>query len=275
VNSYDKLREACVDTWPCLGCCDEDRYSAWKGNRAYWEGWAEGRLDELARVPARIREHFPYAEESIKRFAERMHGGWGVGFDLDVCLGDFYQQNGIITAIDACGICLRQDCSDSDVASDQFRCSAPGSVECRAVGEAVSDIRQSLNVADAQLTAIRNSLTKAGVPEFETTDGGGHSLSSVERIERLAAEAADGRRLRKLFDDAGEGEHNVLALLDHYMDREHLAYNREAKARDVVAAARELCSYNWLIEMHPCETSALCDMLASYDKKDSGELRGE
>jgi hypothetical protein len=155
VNSYDKLREACVDTWPCLGCCDEDKYEAWRGNIAYWEGWVEARLEDLGKVPARIRDHFPHAAESIKRFADRMYGGSGVGFDLDVCLGDFYQQNGIIVAIDACEICMRQDCQHSDVTSDKFRCSTPGSAECRAVGEAVSDIRRCLNVADAQLNALR------------------------------------------------------------------------------------------------------------------------
>jgi hypothetical protein len=75
--------------------------------------------------------------------------------DLDVCLGDFYQQNGVVVSVDACEICMRQDCQYSDVTSDKFRCSTPGSAECRAVGEAVSDIRQCLNVADAQLNALR------------------------------------------------------------------------------------------------------------------------
>ena len=32
----------------------------------------------------------------------------------------------------------------------------------------------------------------------------------------IAVLAAEVRRLRKLFDDAGQGEHNVLALVDHY-----------------------------------------------------------
>jgi hypothetical protein len=34
-------------------------------------------------------------------------------------------------------------------------------------------------------------------------------------IEALTAERD---RLQKLFDDAGQGEHNVLALVDHYQD---------------------------------------------------------
>jgi hypothetical protein len=68
----------------------------------------------------------------------------------------------------------------------------------------------------------------------------------LERNRELLAERDSARaevaRLQKLFDDAGEGEHNVLALLDHYMDREHLADTRADKARDVVDAAFDLCS---------------------------------
>jgi ribosomal protein L11 methylase PrmA len=36
------------------------------------------------------------------------------------------------------------------------------------------------------------------------------------RQEQLAVVVAERDRLRKLFDDAGQGEHNVLALVDHY-----------------------------------------------------------
>lgn len=32
----------------------------------------------------------------------------------------------------------------------------------------------------------------------------------------VVAKVAEADRLRKLFDDAGQGEHNVLALIDHY-----------------------------------------------------------
>lgn len=45
------------------------------------------------------------------------------------------------------------------------------------------------------------------------------TLDDVEHdrvSERLAAAEAERDRLRKLFDDAGQGEYNVLALIDHY-----------------------------------------------------------
>lgn len=49
----------------------------------------------------------------------------------------------------------------------------------------------------------------------------------------LAASEAEAARLRKLFDDAGQGEHNVLALVEHYQ-REALA--SEAAAGQMRAA---------------------------------------
>ncbi|HEU4727732.1 MAG TPA: hypothetical protein VFT22_07580 [Kofleriaceae bacterium] len=39
-----------------------------------------------------------------------------------------------------------------------------------------------------------------------------------ELESQLASAQAEVERLRKLFDDAGQGEHNVLALVDHYQD---------------------------------------------------------
>jgi hypothetical protein len=39
-----------------------------------------------------------------------------------------------------------------------------------------------------------------------------------EADARIATLTADRDRLQKLFDDAGQGEHNVLALVDHYQD---------------------------------------------------------
>ena len=35
-------------------------------------------------------------------------------------------------------------------------------------------------------------------------------------LAAYSASVSEANRLRKLFDDAGQGEHNVLALIDHY-----------------------------------------------------------
>jgi hypothetical protein len=69
--------------------------------------------------------------------------------------------------------------------------------------------------------------------------------ASDERIANLEAEVA---RFRKLFDDAGQGEHNVLALVDHYQecvieadDRAAGAQARIAELEEQVAALKADC----------------------------------
>ena len=39
---------------------------------------------------------------------------------------------------------------------------------------------------------------------------------TAELPPEVAAKVAEADRLRKLFDDAGQGEYDVLALIDHY-----------------------------------------------------------
>lgn len=51
-----------------------------------------------------------------------------------------------------------------------------------------------------------------------------------EELERIRAEVD---RLRKLFDDAGQGEHNVLALVEHYQAE---MIKAQAEAEDATAA---------------------------------------
>lgn len=51
---------------------------------------------------------------------------------------------------------------------------------------------------------------------------------------------AEAKRLRKLFDDAGQGEHNVLALVDHY----------QRNSMDADERLRAVCK---LLEANGCE----------------------
>ena len=80
----------------------------------------------------------------------------------------------------------------------------------------------------------------------------------------IAALVAEVERLRKIFDDAGQGEHNVLALIDHYQDaaiaaderaRSYLLADSRAMdaAQSVVDKARELLSYDWQCRLEDCE----------------------
>lgn len=67
-------------------------------------------------------------------------------------------------------------------------------------------------------------------------------VAALERISALTSELAEARverdRLRKLFDDAGQGEHNVLALIDHYQDVELAATNAANEMANELAEAR-------------------------------------
>lgn len=75
---------------------------------------------------------------------------------------------------------------------------------------------------------------------------------------------AEVERLRKIFDDAGQGEFNILALIDHYQDAAIAADERaraylldDSRAMDaaqsVVDKARELLSYDWQCRLEDCE----------------------
>lgn len=66
----------------------------------------------------------------------------------------------------------------------------------------------------------------------------------------------------KVFDDAGQGEHNVLALIDHYQrnsmeadERLRAVERRLKKAEDVVMLARQLTSYAWEDRLDDCKVS--------------------
>lgn len=70
----------------------------------------------------------------------------------------------------------------------------------------------------------------------------------LERLqeERSRAESAEARvaALEKLFNDAGQGEHNVLALIDHYQSEAMAASERrreaEARVKELEARANTL-----------------------------------
>jgi hypothetical protein len=78
--------------------------------------------------------------------------------------------------------------------------------------------------------------------KMETSD-------EIARLTRELAEAqSEAARLRKLFDDAGQGEHNVLALIDFYQAE---TFESEAKAeqfaRELAEAKERVQEYDaWL-----------------------------
>lgn len=63
-------------------------------------------------------------------------------------------------------------------------------------------------------------------------------------LAAYSASVSEADRLRKLFDDAGQGEHNVLALIDHYQ-------------RNSMDADERLCAVRVLLEENGCDCD--CD----------------
>jgi hypothetical protein len=55
-----------------------------------------------------------------------------------------------------------------------------------------------------------------------------------EPKDTVSAWKTEALRLRKVFDDAGCGEHNVLALIDHYQRSTIAAEERISAAREIL-----------------------------------------
>lgn len=91
----------------------------------------------------------------------------------------------------------------------------------------------------------------------------GHLLDEMDEwiarageAERLVAKLSEADRLRKLFDDAGQGEHNVLALIDHYQ-------RNSMDADERLRAVRKLLEENGCecpCDHHPDERGPDCEI---------------
>ena len=78
----------------------------------------------------------------------------------------------------------------------------------------------SLNVDGPRGQTILISLLPARLADVR------FAAAARQDVPALVAEV---RRLRRIFDDAGQGEHNVLALVEHYQDE---AMERKREATD-------------------------------------------
>jgi hypothetical protein len=78
----------------------------------------------------------------------------------------------------------------------------------------------------------------------------------AEAVKIAVEWKAEADRLRKLFDDAGQGEHNVLALIDHY---QRIAMGADDRLR----AVRNILEYNGCdcdCDHHPDERGPDCEV---------------
>ena len=97
----------------------------------------------------------------------------------------------------------------------------------------------ALRILDAAAEAAREvpdgyALREAVLCAIEALRGerAAHDTEIDDLRHRLAAAEAEAARLRKLFDDAGEGVYDVLGLIDHYqaLSREDLRARWDAEA---------------------------------------------
>ena len=94
------------------------------------------------------------------------------------------------------------------------------------------------------------------VDELERGIGQMRLIAGLPLPPDVAAKVAEADRLRKLFDDAGQGEHNVLALIDHYQ-------RNSMDADDRLRAVRKLLEENGCecpCDHHPDERGDDCDL---------------
>ena len=94
------------------------------------------------------------------------------------------------------------------------------------------------------------------VDELERGIGQMRLIAGLPLPPDVAAKVAEADRLRKLFDDAGQGEHNVLALIDHYQ-------RNSMEANERLRAVRKILEENGCecpCDHHPDERGADCDM---------------
>lgn len=94
------------------------------------------------------------------------------------------------------------------------------------------------------------------VDELERGIGQMRLIAGLPLPPDVAAKVAEADRLRKLFDDAGQGEHNVLALIDHY---QHNSMDADERLR----AVRKLLEENGCecpCDHHPDERGDDCDL---------------
>lgn len=139
---------------------------------------------------------------------------------------------------------------------------SPSMLDGAALGATLDRIRVHCTTCDRPVATPREETTPRDQqnPAICYFNGGlaCHKNEVDWRARCLAAEA-ESDRLRKLFDDAGQGEHNILALIDHYQDEEHREYRLRIAAEEVAGRA--------LVEgLKECERlRAMASTLSAFD----------
>lgn len=93
------------------------------------------------------------------------------------------------------------------------------------------------------------------VDELERGIGQMRLLAGLPLPPDVVAKLAEADRLRRLFDDAGQGEHNVLALIDHYQRNSMESDERLRAVRKLLEENGCECPCD-----HPDERGSACEV---------------
>ena len=94
------------------------------------------------------------------------------------------------------------------------------------------------------------------VDELERGIGQMRLIAGLPLPPDVVVKLAEADRLRRLFDDAGQGEHNVLALIDHYQ-------RNSMESDERLRAVRKLLEENGCecpCDHHPDERGSACEV---------------
>ena len=85
-------------------------------------------------------------------------------------------------------------------------------------------------------------------------------LAGLPLPPEVVAKLSEADRLRKLFDDAGQGEHNVLALIDHYQRNSMEADERLRAVRKLLEwnGCECECEHHWEDHDDDCDRCLAC-----------------
>lgn len=141
---------------------------------------------------------------------------------------------------------------------------------CPIYREQIASDAQRIDALKTALKEAREAFLRCAVAAGIVYEPEGHAVQPgpLEAVERSIREAFNQRdvfwaelaRLRKLFEEAGQGEHNVLDLIDHYQ-REAIEADKKADAyaRDWHEAKSEFGQVRAKLSAELRETRAECE----------------
>lgn len=133
--------------------------------------------------------------------------------------------------------------------------------KCRKTGEYHTFIGTSKRFTDGYVFFEKQPNT-SGISVKVTHYDAAETRARREEVEALKKEV---ERLHKIFDDAGQGESNILAVLDHFIEHERTAYD----------AACEFSKEVEMLRRRLQEAESIANAALEVGAKECERLRGE